>query len=172
MADLEAELLAYLAARDTAVTTAQVARDTGHTKLVINQTLYALLGRGQVRQAPGIPPHWSIVAPLQQQEPSAAAEPSVVVVVDLGCCHDVLPNVLPYAQRAQLKVCAFADVAFNGFGVMPRPDCSNFTLWHATTADKNSADVALIWDVSRMALQLSAQNFTFLYAPKTCSSSP
>ena len=114
-------------------------------KLVINQTLYALLGRGKVRQAPGIPPHWSLLAP-PEQEPSAAAEPFVVVVVDLGCYHDVLPNVLPYAQRAKLKVCAYADVAFNGFGVTPRPECSNFTLWHATTANKNSADVALVWE--------------------------
>jgi hypothetical protein len=88
---------------------------------------------------------------------AAAQEPYVLVIIDLGCSHDVLANVIPYAEQGEMEVRAYADLAFNGFGLNPKVECKNFSLFHAKTADKNSADVALIWDVSRFVQRMSLE---------------
>ena len=155
-----ADLLQRLAQCSAPATTSQLMRETGYTKVLVNQTLYALLREERVKQTPGSPPQWSSV-PLAPDSAGVAAahdavgnSPCVLVVVDLGCCHDVLPQIRAYAERGEVEVRAYADLAFNGFGVSPPVKCANYKLFHATTADRNSADVALIWETSRLAQQL------------------
>ena len=96
---------------------------------------------------------WQISPAAAASEPAggSAAEPRRLVVVDLGNTHDCLQELLPYARAGQLEVRAYADLAFNGFGVTPPlTDAPNVVVKQATTAEKNAADVDMIWDLAAM----------------------
>ena len=162
--DVEGQILEYLTARPgVPIKTSQVVRDTGHAKLLINQTLYALLKKGLLQQTPGSPPQWLAPATTGSVAPKSAPatlEPYVIVYIDAGNIHTVLQNVIPYAEQDVMEVRFYADLAFNGFGLNPKVECKNVTIFHAKTADKNSADVALIWDVCRLVDRLHREQPT------------
>ena len=129
-------------------------------KLGLNRVLYALHKEGRVDFAAGFPPSWRMRGMIPDGgAPSAGdlceTEDTLVhVIVDLGNCHDCLHNLVEYAERGALRVCAYADLAFGGFGVArgtgPALSAPNVQVWQSDTPDKNSADVQIIWDVSRL----------------------
>ena len=161
--DIEEHILGYLSAQTESgltIGTSKIVEGTEHAKLLVNQTLYALLKKGLVRQTPGSPPLWS-AAVLGRSAPvrplRAGAEPYVVVLIDGGNVHKTLQRVLPYAEQCAMDVRFYADLAFNGYGINPKVNCKNVTIFHAKTPDKNSADVALIWDVCRLVDRLARE---------------
>ena len=130
------------------------------SKLQLNQLLYLFKDSEQVDFTPGTPPLWRHKPPLGASAAAASVtpaddEPLVLVLCDLGCSHDCLQNLIPYAEKDMMEVRAYADLAFAGFGVKPPLNCKNVTVFHAKTADKNSADLQLIWDLSRYVQKLS-----------------
>lgn len=78
-----------------------------------------------------------------------------LVLVDLGNVHDCLKRLIPLADAGDLSVVAYADLAFNGFGVNPPVESANCVVKRATSADKNAADVELAWDVAQRCLTAS-----------------
>jgi hypothetical protein len=129
-------------------------------KLGLNRVLYALHKEGHVDFAAGSPPSWRMrgVIPdggAPQAGDLCETEDAVLhVIVDLGNCHDCLYNLVEYAERGALTAHAYADLAFGGFGVArgtgPALSAPNVQIWQSDTPDKNSADVQIIWDVSRL----------------------
>ena len=75
------------------------------------------------------------------------------VVIDLGNVHDVLRNIEAYIDHID-HVVAYADYVYNGYGVSSRINHPKIDVIIAETPHKNSADVNIIWDVSRLALRL------------------
>jgi hypothetical protein len=136
------------------------------SKLQLNQLLYALKDSEQVDFTPGSPPLWRHKPPLGASAaaasvtPAADDEPLVLVLIDLGNTHCILQNLLPYAEQDLMEVRAYADLAFAGFGVKPSLNCKNVMVFHAKTADKNSADLQLIWDLSRYVQKLGIEQPT------------
>jgi len=76
-----------------------------------------------------------------------------VVFVDLGNVHDCLQQLLPLSHADLLEVRAYADLAFNGFGVNPPIGGPNCHVHRSASADKNAADVKLIWDVAQLCAE-------------------
>jgi hypothetical protein len=72
-------------------------------------------------------------------------------VVDLGNVHDCLRPLLPHAAAGLLTVAAYADMAYNGFGVCPPVAGRNVSVFQADTSDKNSADVQMIFDIALLS---------------------
>lgn len=137
------------------------------TKLQINSILYDLKDAGRVIFTPGSPPLWSHKPAITSQSHTSASmetecdvggDPIVLVLNDLGCCHNVLQNLVPYAEQDKLQVKAYADLAYAGFGVRPPVKTRNVQVFHSKTADKNSADVKMIWDLSRYVNQFAESN--------------
>jgi hypothetical protein len=73
---------------------------------------------------------------------------------------------VPYAQRGLLTVAAYADLAFAGYGVVPPLHAKNVTVFQADTPDKNSADVQIIWDISRLTQQRANSSLQLYVASK------
>jgi hypothetical protein len=73
---------------------------------------------------------------------------STVVIVDLGNVHDCLQRVLPLAEARRLRVRAYADLQYNGFGVNPPLQAQLCSVFRAASPHKNAADTKLIWDVA------------------------
>lgn len=119
------------------------------TREEVNRSLYCdLLKRGKVAKDTSKPPRWT---PLPPQNTRAQRR---LVVVDLGNTHDCLRELLPYAATGSIEVRAYADLAYNGFGVSPPlTDAPGVCVKQATTADKNAADVDMIWDLAGMLSQ-------------------
>lgn len=128
------------------------------TKLEANQTLYALKNEGAVDFAPGSPPTWRIheehIPTPPVASPASPEDELIHVIVDLGNCHDCLQHLVEYANRGAITVAAYADLAFSGFGVRPPLNAKNVRVFQADTANKNSADVQIIWDVSRLVKEV------------------
>jgi hypothetical protein len=112
----------------------------------VNSALYSLLACGQVRRDSSTPPIWSKEI---EEVALAEASPTTVplILVDLGNTHDCLQELLPYCEAGALHVRAYADLAFNGYG-SSMASVQGLTVIRATTADKNSADVEMIWDLA------------------------
>ena len=136
---------------------------SGLTKKRLNEALYALLYDEQVQKTDTIPPSWRRSVSIsnkrrsteggggQQEEENPRQEPLVHVVVDLGNVHCCLPKLIPYARAGLLTVAAYADMAYRGYGIIPPLREPNISVFQATTPDKNSADVEIVWRLSRMS---------------------
>jgi len=74
----------------------------------------------------------------------------VVVIVDLGNVHDCLQKLGPLAEAGKLKVRAYADLQYNGFGITPPFEAPGCVVFKAASPHKNAADTQMIWDVSRL----------------------
>jgi hypothetical protein len=112
-----------------------------HTPSVdLAPALVGLEAMGLVEQHQGT--WWRVAAP------AAAASLPTYVFVDLGNVHDCLQRLLPLAEAGELQVQAFADLAFNGFGVNPPLCASGCKVVRATSPDKNAADVQLVWNAA------------------------
>jgi hypothetical protein len=73
---------------------------------------------------------------------------SIVVIVDLGNVHDCLQCLLPLVEARRLRVRAYADLQYNGFGVNPPLEAHLCSVFRAASPHKNAADTKLIWDVA------------------------
>ena len=131
--------------------------DIAESKSEINKQLYSLKKDKILESVEGTPPKWYMREADQSIgtiPPDCKIEPLIHVVVDLGNCHDCLKQLIPYAQKGLITVSAYADIAFCGFGISPPiNDTENVTVFQADTPDKNSADVQIIWDLSRLTHQ-------------------
>lgn len=86
--------------------------------------------------------------------------------MDLGNTHDCLQELLPYARAGHLDVRAYADLAFNGFGVNPPLDEPGVTVKRASTAEKNAADVDMIWDLAELLSKPGQPHYSVIVATK------
>ena len=122
----------------------------------INRLLYSWAKIKKVVRFDGTPPTWEI-SDQAEQCCNAVSDPKlhrhIVVAVDLGNVHDVLQPLDRYVGQILecknrepediLIVRAFADTAFNGFGV--NPPCKNIQTRQSSSGHKNEADIALVW---------------------------
>jgi hypothetical protein len=92
----------------------------------------------------------------------AAVAPDTHVFVDLGNVHDCLQRLVPLAEAGELRVQAFADLAFNGYGVNPELRASGCEVLRATSADKNAADVQLVWNAALLCASARAPLHIFV----------
>jgi len=132
-----------------------IARATNLERRKVNQMLYGILLRdGKVIcDASSHPPLWSYpVKNTQDMDETDEDEKHVktVVFVDLGNIHDVLQHLENYADEC--NVYAFADRAFNGFGVNPSPKNKNIRVCQTKDEHKNAADVEMIWTAAEIVM--------------------
>lgn len=120
-------------------------------KKEVNAVLYKLVSDARAERMEGSPPTWRAVpARFSPRAPQTRGtnEERLIVLVDLGNVHDSLDKLIPYAEAGQLEVVAYADLAYDGYGVRPPLQKQNVEVRRADTPDKNAADVDLIWDVA------------------------
>jgi hypothetical protein len=152
---LQNEILRILSDTDSALTTTSLQQRCAAavSKFSVNEVLYSLREQGLVQFTPGSPPLWRIPCPLLQVPVFSPPDSSVLIILDLGNVHCCLAKLLPYAAKGALEVKAYADFTFSGYGVNP-PLCeSNVSVFRADTPTKNSADVQIIWELSRYVLE-------------------
>jgi len=103
----------------------------------------------RLRRDASVPPLWSLVDPHVKAKTTTSDEtgapPNTLAVVDLGNIHDCLRELVFYAAASAVEVHAFADRAFNGFGVNPPVDGEFIKVHRATGGERNAADVELVW---------------------------
>lgn len=151
-----------------------LAPDHSLQRVEVNVALYALQGKGLVCSTEEIPPKWSTASipmdALDQKDGGSDRRVAIYCIVDLGNTHDCLQCLLPYAERGIVKVMAYADMAFRGYGVCPAIAVPNVHVFQSDTPDKNSADVQIIWDVCKllegMKQERSTRQCLFLVATK------
>jgi hypothetical protein len=86
--------------------------------------------------------------------------------MDLGNVHDVLQRLECHATEWSVRVFAFADLAFNGFGVNPPPSNKFVTVSRTKDAHKNAADIDLIWKCAELVLMNPDITFNFFIVTK------
>jgi len=134
----------------------------------VNRVLYSLLKRSQVVKNEGTPPTWgvnlaaSVILPGPPVQ--GPVEEELVIFIDLGCTHDCLKNLVPYAREIP-HIYAFADLAFNGWGVNP-PAPEPIHVYQSQTSDSNSADLELIWTAAKLILSHPQKKYHFIVATK------
>jgi hypothetical protein len=131
-----------------AMTALQMSRALGGNieKTVVNRQLYSMLDEKKVSHDTSIPPVWRVLGPQQKAAESTPTETIPLAVVDLGNVHDVLRELVPYARSGLAQVEAFADRAYNGFGIRPAlDDVPGVRVHRARGTDRNAADIELVW---------------------------
>lgn len=136
------------------------------TRTDINLCLHETLAKqGLVVCSQDTPPRWRMS--FSSGVNPASLSVKTIVLVDLGNVHDCLKSLIPYAQQGSLEVYAFADFAFQGFGVNPPLlPCERLHLIQAKTADRNAADLELIWTVARYCFEAEPGSCRFFVATK------
>ena len=134
---------------ETPTTARVLARSLGTQKKVINRILYKLEREERAQKDDSIPPAWTTLG--GQPRPQTTQPNIPLILVDLGNVHDVLQKLERLARQGDVKVWAFADLAFNGFGVNPAPHPS-ITVEQAKRPHRNAADIRLIWRVAQLVL--------------------
>lgn len=117
----------------------------------IEEALLALVYDDAVQH---IPPNLWRLSPVSPVSPGSQRE--IHVLVDLGNVHCCLQRLVPLAREGLLTVRAYADLAYSGYGVVPPLQEPNVEVHQALTPDRNSADVELIWQLSRLSAQARA----------------
>lgn len=132
-----------------AMTALQMSKALGGNieKTAVNRQLYLMLVKQKVSHDTSIPPVWRVFGPQQKAAESTPTATIPLAVVDLGNVHDVLRELVPYARSGLAQVEAFADRAYNGFGIKPALDeVPGFLRVHrARGTDRNAADIELVW---------------------------
>lgn len=130
-------------------------------KSLINRNLYKMAERQQVSRDSSIPPVWRamiVASETSGESQKSSCTPLPLAVVDLGNVHDSLKELVPYAQNGLAQVEAFADRAYNGFGIKPAlVDVPNLRVHRARGTDRNAADIELVWFLCE-ELQDATQN--------------
>lgn len=115
----------------------------------VNRWLYLQAQQGVTKQIPGTPPTWFLArSPEQKSEVKLLQASKTIVVLDLGNIHDALKPLESYLDtRKDLEIMAYADKAYNGYGVSP-PANAKVYFWHNPGMMRESTDVKLISDVA------------------------
>lgn len=104
------------------------------------------------------PPIWKIVRSDENSNDSEdeknVEEIRNIVFVDLGNIHNILQKLENYADDKECSVYAFADCAFNGFGINPPPKNKNIHVFQTKDEHKNAADVEMIWTAAELVVPL------------------
>jgi Adenosine deaminase z-alpha domain len=155
---LENKILALLEESKTELPAKVIASSLKVERSLVNRTLYEkLLKMGKVIQKEGTPPLWSCKQTVEEKiAESDNVSPKNVVFIDLGNVHDILPKMEAYADDC--AVYAFADRAFNGYGINPPPKNQNITVLKAKDEHKNSADITMIWKAAELVLLHGRKN--------------
>jgi hypothetical protein len=130
---------------DKSLTSTQIASVTNYSKREINVALTQLQQSGRVRTViNSFPTEWMLYNPQAQVAVAEVESKQIpIVMVDLGNVHDTLDKLCRYADQGIVKVYAFADMAFNGYGINPRPPTS-IEVFQSDSPDKNAADIEMI----------------------------
>jgi len=142
------------------LTAHSIAVGLGLARSDVNHILYRVLqAQKKVESIPGSqPPLWQICKVESKVDDRGSNSKAKTeekketwVFIDLGNVHDCLENMVFYAQNdASVKVHAYADVSFKGYGINPVPPAP-VVVHRATSKAKNAADVDMIWDMSRIS---------------------
>jgi len=118
--------------------------------VVVSEELQLLDDAGLLETAEG--GHWRARSRLCAGGAAAseAPAPDLVVLVDLGNVHDCLQKMLPLASAGELRLLAYADLQYNGFGVNPPLAARGCTVFRAESPQKNAADTQLVWDCAQL----------------------
>jgi hypothetical protein len=150
---VESNVITHLSQSDTPLSARDLARALKVTKKDVNRVLYS---NDTVQHTSDTPPRWFLkdvqsntIAENKSEDPYTPDVP--IVLVDLGNVHDTLNPLEPYARNGEVKAFAFADLAFNGYGVNPACD-SCIPLFQSKTPDKNAADIEMVWKCAEIAL--------------------
>lgn len=148
--DREVLLLQLLQSQGPA-TALDLSKAMGTSREETNRLLYRLRQESKISKDVGFPPLWSSMNVSPKVPEVQAGDPRMLVLIDLGNTHDCLKPLFPYAASGLLEVRAYADLAYNGFGITPPLKSQpGVTVLKATTADKNAADVQMIWDLAEI----------------------
>jgi hypothetical protein len=155
---LEHNILALLEESKTELPAKVIASSLKVERSLINRTLYEkLLKDGKVTQREGTPPLWGYKLTAEEKmAESDNTSPKNVVFIDLGNVHDILPKMEAYADDC--AVYAFADRAFNGYGINPPPKSHKIAVLKAKDDHKNSADIMMIWKAAELVLLHGRKN--------------
>lgn len=159
-------ILKFLGARSGEKFTRKEIGDVVHCedKAKTNRALYTLKDQMMVGYSEGTPPMWNALVTQSSCENTQTNQ--LHVIVDLGNCHDCLKELERYAEKGIVTVAAYADFAFRGYGVQPKVQAANVKVYQADTTDKNSADVQIIWDTSRIVLESAKPTMHIIVATK------
>lgn len=133
-----------------------ISRSLNMERSVVNRILYdKLLKGGTVACNKATPPLWSYSEIIDESEVEIEVENEAknVIFVDLGNVHDVLQKLESYANNCD--VYAFADQAFNGYGVNPEPKNPKINVFQSTDEHKNAADIEMVWKAAEIVMNLS-----------------
>jgi hypothetical protein len=150
---LQEKVYSTVTQSSTPLSARDIARALKCTKKDVNQILYR---SEDLHHTSDTPPKWFLKAP---QSPTSEAKSSIdpytpdvpIVLVDLGNVHDTLKPLEPYARSGEVMAFAFADLAFNGYGVNPACD-SCIPMFQSKTPDKNAADIEMVWKCAEIAM--------------------
>lgn len=162
--DMSAVLICLQDAAPEPMKASKISRRCEISRHQTNQALYALLREAnKVEKIGDAPPMWQAVVDSQMHicadsDGVLPLLPRTIVVVDLGNTHDCLQNLLLYATRKEIEVYAYADLAFNGYGVNPPLIAPNVKIHQATDSHRNSADTKLIWDLASLTAEHAARD--------------
>jgi len=124
----------------------------------VNRNLYQLFAKRQVfrtQSDKGV--RWSITS-----GENIIPSERIVVIVDLGNTHDCLPELDTYDYG--VETWAYADRAYNGYGVRTPLNKPDIRFYQASDTNKNAADIQLVWDLCKDCQ--SAGKTTYIIATK------
>jgi hypothetical protein len=137
-----------------------IARSLNLERTIVNRILYEkLLKADKVLCNKATPPLWSYAKSDEDSEAEAEeVDVQNIVFVDLGNVHDILQKLESYAGH-DCKVYAFADCAFNGYGVNPIPKNKDIEVFQTKDDHKNAADVEMIWKAAEIVMNMDEERF-------------
>ncbi len=149
-----------------------IAKRLGYTtKAAVNPILYTLLKDGEIEcDKTSNPPLWRKISPnkniTNQILESDNDDERIMIIVDLGNCHDVLKNINNLVDNKTIYAKAYADRAFNGYGIKPVPDNPLIEVYKAMSDHKNAADTRMIWDLAVLFHDSKGINWTVYVCSK------
>lgn len=151
----ESRILEFLKANEGEFPAKLIARSLNLERTIVNRILYEkLLKADKVLCNKATPPLWSYHKSDEDSEAEVEeVETRNIAFVDLGNVHDVLQKLESYASD-DCKVYAFADCAFNGYGVNPIPKNKNIEVFQTKDDHKNAADIEMIWKAAEIVMNL------------------
>jgi len=157
-ATLERAVLAAL--DDHGATALELAKHMLSSRADMNRILYQLEREGRVSKTEGSPPRWfrTKTSPSAVLWSSDQAGHRLHIAIDLGNSHDILPKVIDGASKGRYTVSAYADFAYNGYGVNPPVTAENVSVFAAPVMMKQLADAQLLWDMCLLAHKWNADS--------------
>jgi|SRR5579872_2437649 len=145
--------------RNGAKRTTEIAELTSFSRLQINTILRS---NEQVECTDDTPPVWMLKNERNIAD-NLPKEYIKIILIDLGNIHHILPLFEPYANTGTVRVYAFADVAYNGYGVNPSPKNKAITVIRSKGTHRNEADLNLIWKIFTIVTENKTRMKVFIF---------